>query len=307
MAATAAPATRPGLPVVLWQSVRPRSLTIAVMSSLVGTSALIPVHAASPVVAFLCLALAVLLQSATNVLNDAEDALTGADAYAGAGSSLAMRRAWIDAATARVISVCCFAAAALLGVGIVLLVHKPALLILGAGAALVGWAYTAAPLRLAYRPLGELASALPMGLGIPWGTAAAQAATVPSSVWWAAVPLALLTAAILHANNARDREHDRSVGKRTLATYLSMGAVVAEMRVLLVGVPLVIAAGVAVRALPLWSLIALLPAALALRAAARAHTSLDGRGWTMILLECVRTHLLTGAALCVAFALALLG
>ena len=57
-----------------------------------------------------------------------------------------------------------------------------------------------------------------MGLGIVWGTAAAQTPSVPYSVWWAAALLALITAAILHANNARDRTHDAAVGKRTLAT-----------------------------------------------------------------------------------------
>jgi 1,4-dihydroxy-2-naphthoate octaprenyltransferase len=161
----------------------------------------------------------------------------------------------------------------------------------------VGWAYTAPPLRLAYRPLGELASGLPMGVGIVWGTAAAQASTVPASVWWAGAALALLTAGILHANNARDRAHDLIVGKRTLATHLSEGGVVLEYRLLLGGVAIVVAAGLVSRALPLWCLLAAVPALLAVRSAAQVHAGPDGRGWTMRLIDCVQLHILTGVTL----------
>ena len=297
---------RPALPVVLWQSVRPRSLPIAVLSSAVGSMALLPAQRPQPGIAALCALLAVLLQCGTNVLNDAEDARTGADDFPAAGSSLAMRSGWINSARARVIAALCFVLAAVVGIVIVLLVQKPALLWLGAGALVVGWAYTAWPLRLAYRPLGELASALPMGIGIPWGTAAAQATVVPSSVWWAAVPLALLTAAILHANNARDRVHDATVGKRTLATFLPRRAVVWEFQVLLVAVPLVITAGLAVGALPIWTALAVIPGLMAIQLSGKASLSLDGRGWTLLLIATVRLHLLTGLALCAGFALSLI-
>jgi 1,4-dihydroxy-2-naphthoate polyprenyltransferase len=295
--------TRPGAAGVLWASVRPRSLVVAAVSSVLGTAALVPEHSVQPLVATGSLALALLLQGATNVLNDAEDALTGADDYPGSGASLAMRQHWIDPAQARRIAACLFAVAAVLGVLIALLSHRPALLLLGLVALVVGWAYTAAPLRLAYRPLGEAASGLAMGLGIVWGTAAAQVATVPHSVWWAAVPLALLTAAILHANNARDRVHDAAIGKRTLATRLSVGAVVLEFRLLLAGVAVVLAAAFITRGLPLWCLGAAAPAALGLRAAARARADLDGKGWTMLLIACVQLHLLTGLAVAAGFVL----
>ncbi len=306
MGAAAVARPRPALPVVLWESVRPRSLTIAVFTSLVGTLALLPQGSAAPGIAALSALLAVLLQCGTNVLNDAEDARTGADTHAAAGSSLAMRAGWIDSAAARLIAAACFAAAAVLGAGIVLLTQKPALLLLGGGAVAVGWAYTAWPLRLAYRPLGELASSIPMGFGITWGTAAAQTAHVPAGVWWAAAPLALLTAAILHANNARDRDHDASVGKRTLATYLGRGGVVWEYRVLTATVLLTVIAGLATRGLPLWCALALLPGLGCVRLAVRAGTSTDSRGWTLLLIGAVRMHQFTAAALCAGFALSLI-
>ena len=304
--ATAAARSRPALPVVLWHSVRPRSLQIAVLSSAVGSMALLPLQHPNPGVAALCALLAVLLQSGTNVLNDAEDAATGADAFPAAGASKAMRSGWIDVSDARVIAALCFAAAAIVGVVVVLVVQKPALLLLGAGAVLVGWAYTAWPLRLAYRPLGELASGIPMGIGIPWGTAAAQASHVPASVWWAAIPLALLTSAVLHANNARDRAHDASVGKRTLATYLSPRGVVVEYRALMIAVPVIIAIAVAVRGVPLWSALAIAPSLRAMQLAARAGAPTDARGWTRLLIGTVLTHRYIALALCASFALSLI-
>lgn len=288
---------RPGAVAVLWASVRPRSLTVAAVSSVVGTAALVPARAVEPVVAAGALVLAVLLQCATNVLNDAEDALTGADDATTSGASLAMRRGWIDPARARRIALALFLVAAVLGVTIALSTRRPGLLLLGVAALAVGWAYTAPPLRLAYRPLGEAASGLAMGVGIVWGSAAAQTAHVPAAVWWAAAALALLTAAILHANNARDRAHDAVVGKRTLATRLSPGGVVLEMRVLLIGAALVIGVGLATRGLPPWCLVAVVPALLALRAATRARAGLDGTGWTRLLIASVQLHLLTGLTL----------
>ncbi len=290
-------AARPGPVGVVWASVRPRSLAVAAVSSVVGTAVLAASHAVQPLTAAGCLLLAVLLQAATNVLNDAEDALTGADDYAGAGSSLAMRRQWINAGQARLIAAGVFAVAAALGVAIALASHRPALLLLGLLALAVGWAYTAPPFRLAYHPLGEAASGLPMGLGIVWGTAAAQTSTVPYAAWWAAAPLALVTAAILHANNARDRTHDAAVGKRTLATRVSAGAVVLEFRLLTALPAVVLVAALATHGLPLWCLGTAVPAVVGLRLAARARPDLDGMGWTRLLIACVQMHLLTGTTL----------
>ena len=302
----AATQLRPALPAVLWHSVRTRSLPIAVLSSLVGTLALLPAQRPQPLIAALCMLLAVLLQCGTNVLNDAEDSRTGADDFPAAGSSRAMKAGWVDATSARLIALGFFVLAALVGVLIVVIVSKPALLILGAGALLVGWAYTAPPLRLAYRPLGELASALPMGIGIPWGTAAAQTNDVPAAVWFAAIPLALLTAAILHANNARDRTHDASVGKRTLATFLSPRGVVVEYQALLILGPLITTLAIAFKWMPIWTALAILPGVRAIAVSGRASTDLDARGWTMLLITTVKLFQLTALALAAGFLLSLI-
>jgi len=285
----------------VWHAVRPRSLTVAVLPVLVGTTALVPLHTWSVPVAVGCLGVAVLLQAGTNAINDAEDALTGADAGPMAMPSLALRRGWIDPRQARRIGLGALGAAAVLGLAVSLAIGKPWLLGLGAAGVVIGWAYTAPPLRLAYRPLGELTSGGPMGIGITWGTAAAQAGGtgVPHSVLWAGAMLAVVTAAILHANNARDRESDARIGKRTVATYLSPRGVVAEFRLLLAATAVLLAVGVALRGLPLTALVAAPAALVALRTAARARPDLDARGWTLLLIACVKLHMLTGVLLAV--------
>jgi 1,4-dihydroxy-2-naphthoate octaprenyltransferase len=210
-----------------------------------------------------------------------------------------MRAGWIDARSARRIGLGALGLAALLGLSLALAIAKPWLLWIGAAGVVVGWAYTAPPLRLAYRPLGELASGGPMGIGITWGTAAAQAGArgVPPAVLWSGAMLALLTAAILHANNGRDRESDARIGKRTVATYLSERGVVRELRGLLLLVPVLLVAGLATRGFPLACLVVAAPAVLVVRTALRARAGLDARGWTRLLIACVGLHLLTGAAL----------
>jgi len=246
-----------------------------------------------------CLVLGVLLQAGTNVLNDAEDAMTGADDVETAFPSMSMRRGWIDVGDARRIAATAFALAAVLGLTLALGLHKPGLLLLGAAGLAIGWAYTAPPLRLAYRPLGELASALPMGVGITWGTAAAQTDHVPTAVWWASAPLALLIAAILHANNARDRAHDATVGKQTLATRISPRLVVLEYQALLVGSVPIVLVGIATGGLPATCAIALIPGALAVRAATTVNVGTDGAGWTRAMLGVIRLLVLTGVCLAI--------
>jgi 1,4-dihydroxy-2-naphthoate polyprenyltransferase len=286
---------------VVWNAVRPRSLTVAVVPVVVGTCALARDRSYSVAVAVGCLAVAVLLQAGTNAVNDAEDALTGADAGPMAMPSLSLRRGWITARQARLIGLGALLLAAVLGLALALAIGKPWLIALGAAGAVIGWAYTAPPLRLAYRPLGELASGGPMGIGICWGTAAAQAGAlaVPPSVLWAGGMLACVTAGILHANNARDRESDARIGKRTVATYLSPRGVAWEFRALLVAMCVLFGAGLLTRGLPLTTLIALPACVVALRVAGRAREGLDARGWTLLLIACVRLHLLCGALLAV--------
>jgi 1,4-dihydroxy-2-naphthoate octaprenyltransferase len=82
----------------------------------------------------------------------------------------------------------------------------------------------------------------------------------------ASIPIALLVAAILHVNNIRDVEHDRAVGKRTLATIVGRQYANIELYVLVGGAYVSLIVLVLVGVMPTYTLLAFVsfPSALSL-------------------------------------------
>ena len=102
--------------------------------------------------------------------------------------------------------------------------------------ALVAVTYTAGPFPLAYNGLGELAAGVFMGPLIVVGAYYVMSrGQVAPDLWLISLPVALMVAAILHANNLRDLEADRAVNKRTLAVLLGRGAARVEYMLLVGG------------------------------------------------------------------------
>ena len=91
------------------------------------------------------------------------------------------------------------------------------LLWIGIGGVVVAVSYTAGPWPLSRMGLGEVAAGVFMGPLMVLGAWYVQAGCIDRGPALASLPLALMVAAILHANNLRDMEADRAVGKRTLA------------------------------------------------------------------------------------------
>src|SRR3712207_8595704 len=71
-----------------------------------------------------------------------------------------------------------------------------------------------------YRALGEVFVFVFFGLVAVVGTTFAQTGSVDGLAVAAAVPIGLLSVALLVVNNLRDIEGDAAVGKRTLAVLL---------------------------------------------------------------------------------------
>ena len=90
-------------------------------------------------------------------------------------------------------------------------------LALGVASVLAGYFYTASPFSLAYRGLGEVVVFVFMGPVIVMGAYYVQVEHFAWEAFIASVPIGLLVAAILHANNVRDIENDRRNNKWTLA------------------------------------------------------------------------------------------
>jgi 1,4-dihydroxy-2-naphthoate octaprenyltransferase len=88
----------------------------------------------------------------------------------------------------------------------------PALLFIGNG---IGWFYSAPPVRLSSRGLGEVATAIAIGLLIPGMGYLSIAGTLDPSFLFAALPFFLYGVAFILAVEIPDREADSLSGKRT--------------------------------------------------------------------------------------------
>lgn len=162
----------------------------------------------------------------------------------------------------------------------IVLGREPAVLWLGVTGMALAVFYHAPPLRLCYRGLGELAVAVAYGPLVVLGTYQVQRGVVTPWLLGASVPLGLLIAAFLVANELPDRRGDAGAGKRTLVVRLGVqgsarlftGVILAALAVALVlpsaGAPVAVWAG-------------LLAGVPGLRAARRLHKA-EGRTTAVI-------------------------
>jgi 1,4-dihydroxy-2-naphthoate octaprenyltransferase len=167
------------------------------------------------------------LQIGANLVNEYFDYMRGADAEKQAGMGMVIKNA---ALTPRMVL---YGAIATVGVGVVIgliltIATGPVVLWIGLGGVLVVILYTAGPLPLSYIGLGEIAVFVFMGPLLALGAYYVTARQVSMTPVLAALPIAFLVAAILHANNVRDMEADRAAHKRTLAVLFGRGFARAE-------------------------------------------------------------------------------
>lgn len=109
-----------------------------------------------------------------------------------------------------------FALASLAAAGLAAV--SPASLALTAPAFVLAWGYSAPPLRLCARGLGEAATGLVVALFVP--ALVLVPAGVPVQEWWPLAPLVPQVAALVLALDLPDAPGDALAGKRTLAVRL---------------------------------------------------------------------------------------
>jgi 1,4-dihydroxy-2-naphthoate octaprenyltransferase len=197
----------------------------------------------------------------TNVINDYFDHTSGADEANftptpfGGGSRVIQR----GLMTPRGVFALASASYAL---GIIIGLYLAAtrgveILVIGAVGLLISIIYTAPPIRLAHRGVGELAVALGFGPVIVVGAYFVQTQRLSLEALYASIPVALLIAAVLYINEFPDRPWDARAGKKTLVVRLPINAAIDGYLALIGATYAVIALGVALRVLPLATLIAL--------------------------------------------------
>jgi len=204
---------------------RPAFLSVTLVACLIG---LATAHgtgvAIDPVHALLTLLFALVAHAGGNVINDYHDDVSGADAANEArlfpftgGSRFIQNGVLTRRETAR------FGyglLATVIPAGLYLAWQSgPGLIAIGLAGMIVGWAYSAPPLKLMSRGMGEL------GITAAWlivviGTDFVQRGTFSAVPLMAGLSYALLVANILYINQFPDHQGDAASGKRTLVVIL---------------------------------------------------------------------------------------
>lgn len=251
---------------------RPAFLTITLAGCLLGFATAF--HGGVPFgagAAALTLLLALLAHAGVNVLNDYYDHLNGTDAantgriYPYTGGSRFIQNGVLSARQTLAFGLLLFA---LVVVGGLWLVAQSGagLIWIGLAGLAIGWGYSAAPLKLNARGLGEVCVAEGFLL-IVAGADFAQRASFAPLPWLAGLPFALLAANILFINQFPDREADALAGKRHWVVRLAPERAAGLYALIALAAAAVLAAVVAAGALPAWALLSLLAMLPSIRAA----------------------------------------
>ncbi len=202
----------------------------------------------------------VLLHSSVNVLNDYYDTVFGVDRD-GAPTTKYRLHPIIHGLTSgnKLLAGGLASLAGGLAIAAYLVIlGGPIVLALGATGAFLAYAYTGPPFKLKYRALGEIAVFLAWGPLMALGTYMVLVhGLLDVGVAYASVPIGLLIAAVLLANNLRDVDFDRSVGVKTLATLFGVRKGIDIYAGLLFGAYIIQVAMIFAGLLPVASLIAL--------------------------------------------------
>lgn len=277
------------------QAARPRTLPAAVVPVLVGSAAAFYDDVFDWRAFALALAGSVAIQVAANFANDASDAARGADpadrvgpARMVAAGFITARQMWMGAWTA-------IGVAALCGIGLTLLAG-PVVLAIGIASILAMLGYVGGPIPYGYRGLGEVFVFLFFGLVATGGSRLVHDGSAPGWVWLLGIPIGLLAAAILVANNLRDIATDTRVGKRTLAVMLGRHRTQVLYESSTWGAWAVVIILAAARVTPPASLAALLAAPMIVRLNRLAKSD-EGASLIPLLAGTARLHLLFGLLL----------
>ena len=209
----------------LLRMTRPGFLAITVVGVLLGlASADVCGHPPQAGAALATLVLALLAHAAGNVLNDVHDAESGADAantqgiFPFTGGTRLIQQGQVTVRQTRDLAGALLIV--LLPAGVLLAVlSSPAVLAIGAVGLFLAWAYSAPPLALMTRGLGELTVAFVWALVVV-GADAVQRGSVFIVPVFMALGYGLMIANILLINGVPDAAADAQVGKRTLAVRL---------------------------------------------------------------------------------------
>lgn len=246
-----------------------------------------------------------LMHAAANVGNDFFDHWSGNDDGNRSfippftGGSRTVQDGLITSRGLAVLAAICFAGFLAVAIGLSRRVGAPVLW-LGAAGAATGILYTAPPVMLAARGLGEIVVALDFAVLPSLGAYFVQSGQWSWRPVWVSLPVAILIVAILVVNQFPDYEADRAVGKRNWVVRLGRPRAALLYSGLMAAWPLALVLVVAFGGAPRMMLFGLAGLALAIPAARTVlrHHSAPHRLRPACALT-VALHAGVGAILCV--------
>jgi 1,4-dihydroxy-2-naphthoate octaprenyltransferase len=261
-----------------------------------------------PLAALTLLALAS-LHAGANLANDYYDHISGNDAInlsfatPFTGGSRFLQQGLATPREILVAALVSFALGGGLGAYLVWVAGWP-ILALGLVGAFVGFFYSAPPLKLGSRGLGELAVLLSFGVLPVLGACYVQAGAFSSSAALAGLVVGLLMTNVLWINQFQDEEADAAVGKRTWVVRLGRRTSARVHAVLFVLAYLCVAFGFARGLFPVWTALSFLSVPLALKATWVSARSYDQLGRLRSAnAATIATHLATSLLLALGLAL----
>lgn len=239
---------------IWWLAIRPRTLPASTSGVVVGTAVALMEGKFQWIPALAALAVALLLQIASNLANDVFDFERGSDTSERVGPVRVTAARLLTPSQVKTGLAWVVAIAALIGLYLAL---QTGWLVLAIGAAAIISAilYTGGPYPLGYHGFGDLFVFLFFGLAAVTGTYYVQAGSTSLAAWLLAIPIGLLVVNLLVVNNLRDIHTDAKVGKHTLAVRMGVGNTKINYLIWLFLAYLSIPIYILLKIIPAWSML----------------------------------------------------
>lgn len=279
-----------------WIAARPHTLWAAVVPVLVGGGLAWGAGVYHWDAFLAALIGAVAIQIAANFVNDIFDARKGADTAARIGPTRVVASGLLSEGTVwrgtLLVVVVAVAAGAYL-----IVIAGWIIAAIGISSLLAMLGYVGGPKPYGYFGLGEAFVFVFFGVVATVGARYVHDMTAPIDAWLLSLPIGFLITAILVANNVRDIDTDRSAGKNTLAVYLGRARTRTLFAALILGAFATILIFGVFEWTPRWTLLAMLPAPLAIPIVRAVDRETQGPPLIRALKGIARLQLLVGILL----------
>ncbi len=286
-------------------AVRPFSFTASATPVMLGTAlALYQTGSINFIIMAAAIISGIMLHAGTNLISDYFDYLKGVDRDETFGGSRLLVEKQMRPKEVLAGGFVAFAIAFLIGIYLLIELGWP-IIAFGLAGILGGYFYTAGPIGYKYRAFGEFLVFALMGPLMVWGGHFVQVGRLEILPLLISLPIGILVAAILFANNLRDIEDDNKSGYSTQASLLGRKyarIVYGGMLLLAYGV---LALLVIIGKAPIWSLAALIsiPAALKVNKIIQESLKQDRKHLAMVDVMTAQLHFQFGILFTIGFVL----